>query len=48
MLWLDKKCTLQDLHHQIFDYFKVIFEEWLDWNDPASQKTPIDSRTDLR
>lgn len=36
--WVDKKWDLKTLHLQVFSYFRHIFIEWLDLNDPESDR----------
>jgi hypothetical protein len=49
MVWVNKKQTLQSLHHQVFEYLQQIISEWLEWKDPETAYTPkADSKIDLR
>lgn len=38
IFWVKKNWDLKTLHLQVFSYFRHIFIEWLDLNDPESEK----------
>lgn len=45
---VNKSWNLKQLHFEVFKYFKQIFVEWFDWNDPNTTKEPKKGKPDLR
>lgn len=37
MMWMDKKWTLKDLHLKVFEYFRQVFVEWLEYHEKAAR-----------
>jgi hypothetical protein len=48
IMWVRKDMTLNELHREVFLYFKYVIAEWIDWKDPNTTKTPRDPKIDLR
>ena len=38
LLWVDRTHSLKQLHYQVFEYFRHILSEWVDWKDPSSDR----------
>lgn len=45
---LDKSWTLKQVHEYIFEFFREVLGEWIDWKDPATEKKPKAGSDDLR
>lgn len=50
ILWVDKTKTLKELHYQVFEHFRHLLAEWVDWKDPTSDREAKEpgSAKDLR
>lgn len=47
-MWINKKHSLKQLHLQVFELFKHILQQWVDYKDPQCEKVPKDPKKDLR